>query len=117
MQLLIWFLGVIILWALIWLLTRKWQSLGAGLLRAFLRSFAVTMALAPTGIVAGYVGFPAPASAALIGYALDGHWEDRGVQQNVRVAFTCFFVFWGVSFLIAAFRFLWLYDRRPPSSS
>jgi hypothetical protein len=75
------------------------------------------MALAPTGISAGYVGFPFPASAAIIAYAFDGRWSDRGVQQNVRVAFTCFFLFWGVAFLLGMFRFLWLYDRRQKTSS
>src|SRR5437868_3466493 len=108
MQLLIWFVGVIILWVLVWVFTRKWQSLGAGLARAFLRSFAVAMALAPTGISAGYVGFPFPASAALISYALDGHWNEGGAQQNIRLALCCFFIFWGAGFLIAMFRFLWL---------
>lgn len=108
----IWVLGVVTFWILVWKLTRKWQSLGLGLARALLRSLAVALAFAPTAISAGYVGFPFPASAALIAYAMDSHWGERAVKESVSVALHCFFVFWLLAFLIAIFRFAWVYDHR-----
>lgn len=107
-----WAVGVGGFWFLIWRVSRNWHSLGPGLARALARSFAVSMVLAPTGIVAGYVGFPFPASAAIIGYAVFGQWRDRGAKQNLDAALACFFAFWLIAFLISMFRFLWVYDRR-----
>jgi len=115
MAILLWLLGVVVFWVVIWVLTRKWQSLGLGLLRAFLRSLAVAFALAPTAISAGYVGFPAPASLVMLSYyAMDRHSAkpDRGLMQNISLAFHCFFVVWIILFLIMMFRFLWVYDHR-----
>jgi hypothetical protein len=110
--LLVWAIGVAAFWVGVWRLSRSWQSLGLGLARALLRSFAVSLALAPTAIAAGLVGFPCPASAAIIAYAIDGQWGNREIKENLDTAFICFFAFWLFAFLIAAFRFLWIYDRR-----
>ena len=106
-----WAVGVGGFWLVIWRLSRSWQSLSLGLVRALFRSFAVSLALAPTGIVAGYVGFPCPASAAIIAFALGG-WGAPESKQNRNNALILFFSFWLIAFLIAMFRFLWIYDRR-----
>jgi hypothetical protein len=71
----------------------------------------VSLALAPTGIVAGLIGFPCPASAAIIASAVNG-WSAPETKQNRDTALILFFSFWLVAFLIAMFRFLWIYDRR-----
>jgi hypothetical protein len=106
-----WVVTVAGFWWTVWRLSRNWHSLGLGLARACLRSFAVSLALAPTGIVAGLVGFPCPASAAIVAFALDG-WSAPETKQNRNSALILFFSFWLVAFLIAMFRFLWIYDRR-----
>ncbi len=106
-----WLVSVAAFWWVAWRLTRGWQSLGWGLARALLRSFAVSLALAPTGIAAGLVGFPYPASAQIIGCVLYG-WNAPETKQNRDTALFLFLGFWLVAFLIAMFRFLWIYDRQ-----
>ena len=71
----------------------------------------MSVALAPTGIAAGLVGFPCPASMAIIANALE-RWSAPETKQNRDTALILFFSFWLVAFLIAMFRFLWIYDRR-----
>jgi hypothetical protein len=109
--LLAWAAAVAGFWWAVWRVSRNWRSLGLGFARACLRSFAVSVALAPTGIAAGLVGFPCPASAAIIAYALDG-WSAPESKQNHDTALVLFFSFWLIAFLIAVIRFLWIYDRR-----
>src|ERR1051326_9206734 len=106
-----WAVTIVAFWWTAWRLSRNWGSLGLGLARACLRSFAVSLALAPTGIVAGLVGFPFPASAAIIAIALGG-WSAPETKQNRDAALVLFFSFWLIAFLVAMFRFLWIYDRR-----
>jgi len=60
------FLGI----PLVWFLTRKLGSsreagLGSRLMRMGLRCLALSLAFAPTGITAGYVGFVFPASVVV----------------------------------------------------
>jgi hypothetical protein len=97
----IWLFGVVAFWVLVWLVTRNWQSSALGVLRAALRSFAVSLALAPTAISAGYVGFPAPASAVILYYPFDTNRGNPGLIANTRFAVVCFFLFWGVCFMIS----------------
>ena len=78
-----WAVTIVAFWWTAWRLSRNWGSLGLGLARACLRSFAVSLALAPTGIVAGLVGFPCPASAAIIAIALGG-WSAPENQTESR---------------------------------
>jgi len=106
-----WAVTIAAFWWAVWRLSRNWQSLGLGLARACLRSLAVSLALAPTGIVAGLVGFPCPASAAIVATALAG-WSAPETKQNRDTALFLFLSFWFIAFLIAMFRFLWIYDRR-----
>lgn len=106
-----WALGVGAFWWLAWWISRSWQSLSLGLARAFIRSFAVSLAFAPTAIVGGWVGFPCPASAAILLFLMDG-WGGPESTYNRGTALFLFFGFWSIAFLIAAFRFLWIYDRR-----
>jgi hypothetical protein len=106
-----WAAAVSVFWWAVWRVSRNWKSLGLGLARACLRSLAVSVALAPTGIVAGLVGFPCPASAAIIAYALD-RWSAPETRQNRDTALLLFFSFWLIACLIAIVRFLWIYDRR-----
>jgi len=105
--LLIWLFGVIAFWVLAWRITRDWRSPTLGVLRALLRSLAVSMALAPTGISAGYVGFPAPASAVIVSYPFDTHRDAPGLIANTRFAVVCFFVFWAICFSISLVSFCW----------
>jgi hypothetical protein len=114
--LLIWLFGVIAFWVLAWRITKNWRSPTLGVLRAVLRSFAVSIALAPTGISAGYVGVPAPASAVILSYPFDTYRDAPGLIANTRFAVVCFFVFWAVCFTISLLSFYWWQKRHEPES-
>jgi hypothetical protein len=116
-EIFIWLFGVIAFWVLVWLATRRWQTLGLGITRVLFRTFAASLALAPTAIVAGYVGLPAPASLVILSYPFDSNRGHPGLVANTNRAIVCFFVFWAITFLISAFRFLWVYDRRTRTSN
>jgi phosphatidylserine synthase len=100
-ELFMWFIGVVVFWIIIWRVTKNWSSPTLGVVRAAVRSFAVSLALAPTGISAGYVGFPAPASAVILSYLFDTHRDNPGLIANIRFAVVCFLVFWAVGFFIS----------------
>jgi hypothetical protein len=67
--------------------------------------------LTPT-VAVGVVVVPGPATLALLVYATGGHWNDRGVREEVSRAFLCIFVFWMVAFCIAATGFLLVHRHR-----
>lgn len=53
--------------------------------RELLRTFAALLVFAPAPVVAGYVGFVVPASAALIFYPFDSHHADPAFWEVLRV--------------------------------
>jgi hypothetical protein len=110
---LVWLFGVVAIWILIWQISKNWQSPKLGILRAVLRSLAVSLALAPTVLSAGYVGFPAPASVVILSYPFDTNRGNPGLVANTRFAVICFFIFWGACFLIS----LALFYRRKKQSA
>ena len=68
--------------------------------RAFIRSLSIAIAFAPTGIVAGWVGFPAPASLVLIGHLFEKEPYDVGYLKNLRFAAVCFGAFWFATLIV-----------------
>jgi hypothetical protein len=101
MAFLSWLLGVGCLWAFVFWITAAWKSPGLCLARAFLRSFSVSVALAPTAVKAGFVAFLAPASLVIISYPFDSHRGDAGLIANTVYAMHCFLIFWAIGFCVS----------------
>jgi hypothetical protein len=108
----IWLVAVVSIWVLAWRFTRGWQSLGLRITRGLIRTLVIALAVAPTVIVAGYVVIPLPATLTVFSYAVEGHWAERPIQQEVHRAVVFFVIFWALAFSIATIRILWVYDRR-----
>ena len=100
-ELLMWLLFVVAIWLVIWFVTQNWQLGWLGILRAGLRSFAVSLAFAPTAISTGMLAIPCPASAVILSYPFDSNRGDRDLLANTHTAIFCFFVFWGICFAIS----------------
>ena len=105
--LLIWFFGVVAFLVFIVFATRRWRSPKLAIARALLRTFAASLVFAPAPVVAGYVGFLVPASAALLSYPFDGHRGDPGLIANTLRAAWCFMVFWAFWFSLSLVLILW----------
>ena len=108
LAILAWLTAVVAFWILARRRTRKWQSLELGLPRAFVRSLAVSLALAPTGVA--YVPLPVPATLALLAYTFSDNWSGR--HEAIRFSLVCFLVFWAIAFTISLLWFLWRYDQK-----
>lgn len=93
-----WIWGAIAFWIVIWLTTTG----SAEKVRVPLRSLAISMAFAPTVVVAGWIGFPAPATLVLLGhfFAHKPKPYQRGYVENLLIAGFCFVVFFGLTFMI-----------------
>jgi hypothetical protein len=86
------------------------------LLRIELRCLIVAAAFSPTVIVAGYVGFPAPASLVLGHWLLSAHTAptDGGIQNEIRWSTTSLvFCFVTCSALYLASFFCGVASRQP----
>ena len=115
------FLGICAVVSAVWWVTSKIaRSADAPfllrLLRGELRCAVLALAFAPTVIVAGYVGFPAPASLVLAHWLLAAHGAptDRGIQNEVRWSITSLvFCFVSCSAVYLAFLLCRLAKREP----
>jgi hypothetical protein len=103
--------GVVFGVPLVWFLTRKLGSgreagLGSRLMRMGLRCLALSLAFAPTGVVAGYVDFPFPASAMLAAWLLapaqDHHNYSQSTVWGVGSSIVCWLVFMAIYIVVAA---------------
>src|SRR5688500_16515011 len=90
--------GVIICGVVVWLMTEGSHAA----IRMPLRSLAISLVFAPTVVVAGWIGFPAPASLVLLGhfFAHEPKPYARGYTDNLALAGFCFVVFWVVTAIV-----------------
>ena len=109
--LLIWFFGVVAFLVFVLFVTRRWRSPKLTIARALLRTFAASLVFAPAPVVAGYVGFIVPASAALLSYPFDSHRGDPGLVANTVRAAWWFLGFWGFWFCLSLVFILWRQNR------
>lgn len=105
------FLGI----PLVWFFTRKLglseeAGLGGRLMRMGPRCLALSLAFAPTGVVAGYVGFPFPASAMLVAWLLapaqDRHNYRDSVVWGIASIIVCWLIFMAIYSAVA-----WMAER------
>lgn len=86
-----WFFAVVILWILIWRVTRT-RSLS---IRGSLRSLAIALAFAPTALTASWIAFPAPASLVLAAYLFEPKKSySKEHFDNLYLAGASLVVFW-----------------------
>jgi hypothetical protein len=102
--------GVVFGLPLVWFLTRKLGAseaagLGSRFMRMGLRCLALSLAFAPTGVVAGYVAFPFPASAMLATWLLapaqDRHNFAQSTEWGIGSLIVCWLVFMTIYIVVA----------------
>lgn len=97
---------------LVWFLTRRLgvgreAGLGSRLTRMGLRCLALSLAFAPTGIVAGYVGLPFPASAVVVAWLLAPAKDRQNYAQSTEWGIISLTVCW-VAFMVLYIGIAWL---------
>ena len=106
-----WLLGVILFWILSWRLTRSSRRE----IRIPLRSLGISLACAPTAIIGGWNGFPAPASLVLIGHFWETRPYSKGYLDNLRFAGLAFSGFFVIT-LLAYTIMVWMKEKKNHAS-